>query len=361
MTAIAVVLDVVGVLLLVHTLVNSALLRRPPRGATVGERVSLLLPLRDEAHQVAPALSALLQQHGLADSELLVYDDCSTDGTADIVRRIGGTRVRVLDGETLPDGWLGKPHACACLAAAATGNVLVFVDADVVVAPDAVAAAVSLMRRHGLSFVSPYPAQRAASWAERLVQPMLPWSWLTFLPLRLAERSRRPSLVAANGQLLVVDAAAYSRAGGHGAVRSDVVEDVALARALRRTGSPGGFVDGRDIAQCRMYDGRRALVDGYAKSLWVAFGSPLGAIAVATFLLVVGVVPWVLVGFTPLAWPAAATGPLGRLVTAVRAGSRPLVDAVLHPLSVLAFAALVTVSLHRRRHGRLVWKSRSLA
>lgn len=360
MTTLALALDTVVVVLLLHTLVNAYLLRPPPRGATVTERVSLLLPVRDEAHRVERSLSSLLQQRGLTDSELLVYDDGSTDGTADIVRRVGGPQVDLVEGEALPDGWLGKPHACARLAAAATGDVLVFVDADVVLEPDAVAGAAALLREQALSFVSPYPMQHTGSWAERLVQPLLPWSWLTFLPLRLAERSTRRSLAAANGQFLVVDAAAYARAGGHAAVRADVVEDVALARALVRAGAHGGFVDGRDIATCRMYDGRCDLVDGYAKSLWVAFGSPAGAVGVAAGLLCLGVLPWVLVGFTPLAWPAAAGGPLGRLITAVRAGNRPVLDAVLHPLSVLGFAALVAVSLHRRRRGRLIWKSRPL-
>src|SRR5205807_5961315 len=134
----------------------------------------------------------------------------------------------------LPSGWLGKPHACWHLARAATGTVLVFVDADVVLAPDAVAGAVSLLRNEGLAFVSPYPRQLAGSWLERLVQPLLQWSWLAFLPLRLAERGHRPSLANANGQLLVVDTAAYRRAGGHASVRAEVVDDVALARSLRR-------------------------------------------------------------------------------------------------------------------------------
>jgi glycosyltransferase involved in cell wall biosynthesis len=360
-TTFAIVLDGVGCLLAAHTVVNALLLRRAPRHASVDEQVSLLLPVRDEAHRVAPSLQALLGQQGLRRCEVLVYDDCSGDGTVDVVRRIAGDRVTVVTGGALPSGWLGKPHACAGLAEAACGSVLVFVDADVVLEPDAVAAAVTLLRERRLQWVSPYPRQLARSWLERLVQPLLQWSWLTFLPLRVAERSHRPSLAAANGQFLVVDAAAYRDAGGHAAVRDDVVEDMALARALRRTGAHGGFVDGRDLATCRMYDGSRDLVDGYAKSLWRAFGSPSAAAGVAALLLVTGVVPWLLVALTPVAWPAAVAGPAGRLVAAVRAGSRPWPDAVLHPLSVIAFVVLVAVSVLRRRRGRLTWKARAVA
>lgn len=360
MTAFVVALDVVALALAMHTLVNAILLRRPPRGAQVEELVSVLMPMRDEADRLEPSLRAVLGQVGLARAETLVYDDDSTDGTAERVRLIGGNDVRLVPGRPLPPGWLGKPHACMRLAEAAKGSVLVFVDADVVLAADAVAGAVSLLRERRLAFVSPYPRQLAGSLLERLVQPLLQWSWLTFLPLRVAERSARPSLAAANGQLLVVDAAAYRAAGGHEAVRTDVVEDVALARALVRAGGRGTFADGHEIATCRMYDGSRAVVDGYAKSLWTAFGSPAGAVVVALLLLVLGVLPWGLVITTPLAWPAAAAGPAGRLVAARRTGSRPASDAVAHPLSVLAFAGLVGVSVARHHNRRLNWKSRAL-
>lgn len=360
MNALALVLDIAVGLMLLHALVNAALLRRPPRDPSVGERVSILLPVRDEVERVAPTVQSLLNQRGLADAEIVVYDDGSTDGTADVIRKAGGSRVRVLTGGSLPSGWLGKPHACAQLADAATGSVLVFVDADVVLSDDAVAAAVTLLRERGLQYVSPYPRQIAGSWLERLVQPLLWWSWLTALPLRVAERSPRPSLAAANGQLLVVDACAYRKAGGHAAVRADVVEDVALARALARSGAHGVFVDGSAIAHCRMYAGAQALVDGYAKSAWCAFGSPAGAAVAATTLLALAVLPWALVGVTAWAWPAAVGGPLSRLVAAVRSGGRPIADALAHPLSALAFAYIVAVSLRRHRAGRLVWKSRSL-
>jgi hypothetical protein len=167
-------------------------------------------------------------------------------------------------------------------------------------------------------------------------------------------------LAAANGQFLVVDAAAYRRAGGHAAVRGDVLDDVALARAVKVAGGNGGFVDGTAIASCRMYTGSQAVVDGYAKSLWRAFGGPPGAILVALTFLVLYVVPWGLVAVAPLAWPAAVAGPAGRVISAVRTGSRPPAVALLHPLSALVFAVLVVVSVSRHRRRRLTWKGRTL-
>ena len=360
MTTFAYLLDVVAVGVLLHTVVNTALLRRVPRDASIDEPVSILMPMRDEANRLEPSLRSVLSQRGLQRAEILVYDDQSEDATATVVTRIAGDSARLLRGGALPAGWLGKPHACWELARAANGSVLVYVDADVVLSADAVAGAVALLRSQQLAFVSPYPRQITGSWMERLVQPLLQWSWLSFLPLRIAERSSRRSLAAANGQLFIVDAAAYLRAGGHEAVRDDVLDDVALARALVGTGGRGGFVDGHTIASCRMYDGPKPLVDGYGKSLWHAFGSPVGAVLVAVLIAALGVLPWLLVIVTAAAWPAALAGPAGRLVSALRTGSRPVWDAALHPLSVIVFAWLVGVSLLRRRRGQLVWKGRLL-
>ncbi len=366
-----------------HSLLNLRLLRHPNPGsvdsvtASVtrstdpgggGRAVSVLVPARDEAHRVAPCVRALLAQRGV-EYEILVLDDGSTDGTADVVRAAaaGGPRLRLLEGAALPDGWLGKPHACAQLAAAARGDVLVFVDADVVVAPDGVAATVALLG-DGLDLVSPYPRQAADGAAERLVQPLLQWSWLTFLPLRLAERLPAPSLTAANGQLLACGAAAYRAAGGHAAVRTEVIEDVALARAFKRAGFRVAMADGTAVATCRMYGGWAELRDGYAKSLWAAFGSPAGAVAAVALLAWLYVLPpaAAAVAFARGRPRAAAiglagyvAGVAGRAACARRTGGRPL-DALAHPVSICALAWLTALSWHRRLTGTAAWRGRRL-
>lgn len=345
-----------------HAAVNAFLLRTPRADPPVcAERVCVLVPARDEAGTIAACLRSVLRQRDVPDLEVVVLDDGSSDDTARIVRSFPDPRVRLLSGTAVPDGWLGKPWACSRLAAAARGDVLVFLDADVELSPHAISSTVDMLRTADLDLVSPYPLLEARSPAERAVQPLLPWSWLTFLPVRLAERSARPSLCAAGGQFLALDAAAYERAGGHGAVRDSVLEDVDLARAVKQAGGRVAIADGHRLARCRMYGGWNELRDGYGKSLWSAFGPPPAAAAVMSLLTLGYVVPAIaalrgsragLAGF--------AAGVAGRVVTARRTGGRALPDALAHPLSIVLLDWLTIRSLVLRRRGRLRWKGRTV-
>ena len=346
-----------------HQLVNQRRLRRPPdEPPPVTSTVSLLVPARDEAHRIGPTIESLLAQRGLADVEILVLDDGSTDGTAQVVGAVAGAdaRLRVLTGTPPPPGALGKPHACAQLAAAAGGETLVYVDADVVLAPHAVAAAVAVLRGpRPLDLLCPWPRQMSAGLLGRLVQPLLAWSWLTTLPLRVAERSARPSMAVANGQFLLVDAVALARAGGWQSVSGAVLDDIGLARAVRAAGGRTGVADGSALATCRMYATGRELSDGYRKSLWAAFGPPVGSLAVATALAIVYVLPGAaaLTGsrIGALGYAAAVAGRL----SVHRWSGRPW-DAVAHPLSVVALLGLLASSWAGHLRGTLRWKGRTL-
>ncbi|MGK5171363.1 glycosyltransferase family 2 protein [Geodermatophilus sp. CPCC 205761] len=346
----------------VHAAVNAALLRRPPdRPPPVRRPVTVVVPVRDEEAQVSGCLTAVLAQQGVPDLSVVVVDDGSTDGTAAAVRAVDDPRVRLVAAGDPPPGWLGKPHACARGAAGgADDGVLVFVDADVRLFPDAVAGAVAVLEAHRLDLVSPWPRPLTGTPAERLVQPLGPWLWVTTLPVRVAERSPRPSLTAANGQFLVVTRAAYAAAGGHAAVRGEVIEDVALARAVKRAGGRAVPVDGSRLAACRMYEGWPALRAGYTKSLWGSVGgSPAATVAVAAGLTAVWVLPPVAALRGSRAGLAGyAAGVASRAVSAAATGSRVWPDSLAHPLSVLLFDVLLAGSVAGRRRGTLSWRGR---
>ncbi|MFW5470489.1 glycosyltransferase [Knoellia sp. CPCC 206435] len=346
---------------------------REPRVSPVGGRkpdeVAVLLPVRDEVDDVERCVRHLVTaaRHWRGRARVVVLDDGSTDGTTEVLARLAAELgagpddvLRVVTGAPAPAGWLGKPWACQQLAdAVPDATVLVLVDADVSLAEHAVTATVDLLRSSGLDLVCPYPRQEAHGLAERLVQPLLQWSWMSTLPLGLAERSPRPSLTAANGQLLVVDAGAYRRAGGHHAVRAAVLEDIALLRAVKRSGGRGVVAEGSAVASCRMYAGWSDLRAGYTKSLWAAFGSTPGAAAVSAVMVVTHVVPAV------AALRGSRTGLLGyacgvaaRVLVGRRTGTRVLPDAFAHPVSVAVFTALTADSVLSRRRGSLRWKGR---
>ncbi|KQT94678.1 glycosyl transferase [Marmoricola sp. Leaf446] len=332
------------------------------------EALAVLLPVRDEVAVVERCVAHLLAaaRRWPGPARVVVLDDGSTDGTAEVLARLARTHdgLEVLTGSPPPPGWLGKPWACHQLAEQALADdaaVLAFVDADVTVEPHALTASVALLRAAGLDLVCPYPRQEAGTAAERLVQPLLQWSWASTLPLAAAERSRRPSTAVANGQLLVVDAAAYRRLGGHAAVRGEVLEDLAVARALKRVGGRGTVVDGTDVASCRMYAGWPALRRGYTKSLWAAFGSSAGAAAAQGTLLLTHVVPAVAaLGGSRTGLLGYAAGVASRVLVARRTGGRAWPDALAHPVSVATLAGLTADSFAARRGGRLRWKGRDV-
>ncbi|MCZ2807208.1 glycosyltransferase family 2 protein [Modestobacter sp. VKM Ac-2983] len=351
----------------VHAALNSRLLRRPPAvPRPVSRRVTVVVPARDEAHQITGCLAAVLDQRGVPHLQVVVVDDGSTDGTADRVTAVGDDRVTLLPATPPGPGWLGKPNACAqgadALDGAAPDDVLVFLDADVRLMPDAIASAVAVLDESALDLVSPWPRQLTGSAAERLVQPLQQWLWATLLPLRLAERSPRPSLAAANGQFLVVRRAAYDRAGGHAAVRGEVIEDVALLRAVKAAGGRGVVVDGSTLAACRMYDGWTGVRDGYTKSLWSAVGGhPAAAAGVAAGLSAV----WLLPPLAALTGSRAglvgyAAGVANRAVVATRTGGRVWPDALAHPVSIVLLDVLVARSVAGHRKGSLRWRGRTL-
>jgi hypothetical protein len=334
----------------------------------VTEKVSILIPARNEQAHIERTVVSALAQQGLTDFEVFVLDDGSIDETSAIVKSIENPRLRLLHGknEPPPSGWLGKPYACARLSAHATGSVLVFVDADVELHPTAIAQCIRLLREEGLDLVAPYPKLLAEGWFERLVQPLVVWSWVSTVPLAWAMASQRPSLSAANGQLLVFDGVTYRSIDGHTCVADNVLEDIGLMRAVRRSSGRAITVDGSRIADCRMYSSTSEVIDGYSKSLWAAFGGPVGSAAVVGTLSVAYVLPFAAMLLArrgrDRTWAAAGVlaGVAGRVLVAQRTGSRVLPDALAQPASIAAFAGLNALSWWRHKRGTNAWKGRAV-
>ncbi len=345
---------------LLFTVANSLTMRllHKKNAEEISGSVSILIPMRDEEENVEGVLISVAASKFISNLEILVLDDHSSDATAFELQKFPGVTTNT--GIDLPEGWLGKNFACHQLVTHSKGDYLVFVDADVRVSDSAIASAITSMNRWGWDFISPYPRQIAITFFERLIQPLLQWSWLSCVPLRFAERSKFSSMVIANGQFMVIKRGAYIAAGGHKAIRHEVLDDLELARLLVKSGFKGGVADGSNVAVCRMYTSRNDLFNGYIKSLWRAFGSVGGAIVMCTYLFVTGVLPLLLALLgNRSAWLGYLLIVLSRYVAALRTRSTPSV-ALLHPLAILTLIFLIIKSWYLKSRGQLMWRGRSV-
>jgi chlorobactene glucosyltransferase len=328
-------------------------------------RVSVLVPARNEAQNLERLLPSLLQKPD-DNLEILVLNDRSEDDTANVVRAFAARdpRVRLLEGAPLPEGWLGKNWACHQLAQGATGEMLIFTDADTkweLGAPQAVARELEGADAQGLAGLCAWPAQTVNDPVSRLIQPLQQWSLVAFLPMFFVPVRAFPIAVAANGQCLAFTRAMYDRVGGHAAVRGDVLEDMALARAVKRRGGRFVLLNGVHAIETRMYSSAREALSGYAKNVYPAFGgTPAAFIGAMVFNLALYVFPWLWLLAT---WRLEAfLCVVSSLVARGVSDWRCRYDwrwSLLHPVSVLVWAWIGAVSMRRFRQGRVTWKGRS--
>ena len=321
------------------------------KGATsLSETVDVLIPMRNEEENVEGCLKSVLNSELLDVSKVFVLDDGSSDSTAEL---IGQFKVDKLIGTQPPTGWLGKVWACHNLAQVGSGKYLVFIDADVRLHPYAIASAITKMNKFGWDFISPYPRQISGSFLEKLIQPLLQWSWLASVPLRVAEKFPNRSMTIANGQFFIVKRSAYNTSGGHAAIPDEVLDDLELARLLISKGFKGGVADGSAVASCRMYKSNSELIDGYTKSLWKAFGGQFGTLVAIFLLYFTGISPYIGIGA-----PATFIF-LSRVLAAIKTRSNP-VYAFLHPISILILLYLIVLSSIRKSRGTLQWRGRAI-
>ena len=281
------VILVAWVMALIRTIVNLTLipsLRAGMRPASE-PRVSVIIPARDEAHVIERTVRAFLAQT-YANLEVIVINDRSTDGTGDIVRSIRDDRLTVIDGVEPPAGWLGKPWALHRGSRVARGELLLFVDADLIYAPPAVAAAIAYLQARNVALLSLFPHLEMRGFGENAAMPMMTMAFHTFLPTWISNRTRFARLALGGGTGNLVVREVYEASGGHEELSDAVVDDIALARLVRRHGGRTEIVRAEELVSLRMYRGLREVVDGFTKNTF----SALGRSYVAGFLVVAGCV-----------------------------------------------------------------------
>jgi chlorobactene glucosyltransferase len=311
------------------------------------------------------------------DLELIVVDDRSTDDTGARVEQLARTdrRLQLVTGADLPPGWYGKPWACQQGYQAATGDVLVFTDADTRHEPALLAHAVGALQQESADLVTIAPRQRCVSFWERVIMPQI---WV-LLGLRFhpdtVNRARRERDVIANGQFVCVRRASYEAIGTHEAVRGEVAEDLALAQTFWRSGRKLYFAFAETLMETRMYTGLAHLVEGWTKNLYLGGrrsfpDSPLLQ-ALSPVVLSVAMLCWLVpVTLLALAGAGLLSGPPGQFVwqavwaslvfwTLISAGMRiPPWYGVLYPLGAAMSLYIILRSTIRGR-ARVEWRGRT--
>lgn len=342
------------------TLLNYFSIITPRDGGRINQKVSVLVPLRNEEDNAVAIVETLAAQENLSDVEFLILNDNSTDKTYELITSAvrNDSRFQILQGSALPAGWLGKPWALEQLSQSAGGEMLICIDADVRLSKTAIAAALDSMRQHSLDFFSAYPAQVARTFGERMIQPLLQWSWLSSVPLSIAKRSSNPSFAVANGQFFVLKKSVLVQSGGYSAIKSEVLDDMQMARVLLRNKFKGTVGNGALIAQCHMYSSWSELRNGYAKSLWKGFGGVFGSIIAIALLVLTGIIPIIAAATgSPFGWLAFEAILISRLLSA-KITRANLFDSLLHPISSALLIFLIIYSWLMR--GRIQWKGRTV-
>jgi chlorobactene glucosyltransferase len=295
----------------INLLLNLKSLRKlgceAPNIPSLAPLVSILVPARNEAKNIANCLNSLRKQD-YPNFEILVLDDNSRDGTSTVVEQIAtkDSRVRLLQGEPLPQGWAGKPHACHQLSTEAKGEWLLFTDADTTHEPMALSSALSHALKNNLSLVSGWPLQLCTSPSQRIVVPAFIFLILSWMPLWWLRNRAIPRMTLTVGQFVFISTAEYWDIGGHEAVRSRILEDMWLGANAAHHGKRQEALDLSPMVSTRMYQGVGDLWEGFTKWVYsIARESPFGLASMVVAAICCFVAPfiWLLWHFLPTQAP----------------------------------------------------------
>lgn len=362
-TLLYIIILIANIIILAVTAVNyfTAPVIRDKTINTVGKKISVLIPARNEEKNIRECIQSVIKQSYPVE-EIIIYDDNSTDNTRDICNKLSLTdsRIRIIDGDELPEGWTGKNFACNNLGKEANGELLLFIDADVTLSRNAVAVLTDQFQQYNLDLLSVFPTQKMKSFGEYLIVPLMNWILLSFLPLILVRKGKSEKLAAANGQVMLFSREKYLAFGGHEKVKNRVVEDMAFAVSFKEKGYHVETALGGDAVFCRMYNGFSEAFAGFTKNFY-----PGTSNNPVVFLLLLAIFALLfLYPFYLIAQPGydIITGIilLQRMLISIKSGQNIVVNILLHPFQMIAMILIGIKSLITNLTGTGVWKGRKI-
>lgn len=363
MEALTAVIFIFLVIRLLISLGNLIFPTRLPR-SSMGDnpRISVLVPARNEEENIGRLLLQLANS-SYPNFEVLVYDDHSTDMTAEIVEELarGHKNIRLINGGNLPQGWLGKNHACHQLSLRARGEYFLFLDADVMIEPELLNNSISFLSRHRLVLLSIFPRQKMQTPGERITVPLMNWILTSLLPLPLIKSSPYSSLAAANGQFMLFEAENYRNYHWHERFKADPVEDINMMRAVKKEKLRGHTLLSGGQISCRMYGGFEDALNGFAKNTHEFFGRSYLLMTLFSLITTFGFIPVFLSeGLTGLFIYLLMAAAL-RLFTSIASLQNPWLNILLSPFQQLSLLLISYRSLMNKRRGYGVWKGRKIS
>ena len=319
--------------------------------------LSLLVPVRNEHWQLDELWQSLLPLYNEL-NDLVIYDDQSSDATWSWLEAKASQfpKLRVIKGTALPAGWQGKQHACHQLALAASGRYLLFVDADVRVEAAFIKRSLGRLQSRRLHLLSAFPVQRYGSLGEALWVAMMPQLLLSWLWLKGRNLWQHPLTATANGQFMLFDGATYQKNTWHHLCKAHIAEDLAIARAVGRSGGPFEVVQAQSGLYCRMYLDGKAAFSGLIRNVVPAMGS--WQIALLAWMLQAGAWLWLAV-----AWPQQLPFLflllfLSRIFVLFVSRENWRVQLLLWPLQQVAWQFLWCFGIYAHLTRRIRWKDR---
>jgi chlorobactene glucosyltransferase len=355
----------VSTLVAIYNLVTAPRLEKKAYDSVQDQLVSVLIPVRNEEKNIGNCIDVVLSQ-SYKNFELIILDDESEDRTAEIIsdkisEYNSNNKIKLISGKPLPDDWLGKNWACHQLSKEASGECFLFIDADVRLNSGVVESCLFYKDKYELEMISSFPTQKIKSFGEWLIVPLMNFLLLAFLPLKKVYSSANKSFIAANGQFLFIAKSAYEKIGGHLTFKGRVVEDMEIARQVKKSGFNIMTFLGADSVRCRMYDGYRLAHNGFTKNFFPGFNiSSLIFTLFLTLIFIVFLLPFLMIFMNSSFVLIVFIILLGRLAISVSSRQNILVNILLHPVQMLIMITIGINSVYRTKTKKLKWKGRSI-
>ena len=324
--------------------------------------ISILIPARNEEDSIVTLLTSVRIQD-YQNYEVIVYDDDSSDNTYTLCNEFAkaNPRFRVIKGSDLPDGWLGKNHACAQLAAQAKGKYLLFMDADTTVAKYAINSAIHRLQLNNLALLSLFPNQVTPTIGEKVTVPLLNFLLLNLLPLRLIFLVKNAAISTACGQFMLFDAGIYQKNGWHNLVKDEIVEDAAIMRQVKSRSYNGEVLLANGMVSCRMYKDYSDAINGFSKNALAAFNYSVAGLLIYIMIIIGGpMIIMMTLNFNLILYTLGLII-LSRVMIALSSGQKAWYNIILHPVQMANLAIIAFLSVQRHLTKTIIWKGRRIS